>query len=180
VLSGMTLALAGAALSIAHPTDVQQTNVSLPMANALASATMAACHAIGQSAVVAVVDRGGNLVSLQRGDDVGPHNTVAAQRKAFTALSTKTATRVLAERAAADSMSRNLTTLPELLLLGGGVPVVLNGETIGAVGVAGAGGALNDERCATEAISRVVRRWSRKAREDSRSFIMSDTPASSL
>ncbi|RYY28560.1 MAG: heme-binding protein [Sphingomonadales bacterium] len=153
--SGTTLWLAAALLSAAPPTAAQhrQTTVSLPLANELASATIAACRAIGQSAVVAVVDRGGNLIALQRGDDVGPHNTIAAQRKAFTALSTKTATRVLAERAASDPTSRNLTSVPELLLLGGGVPIVLNGETIGAVGVAGAGGSLNDERCATQAIS---------------------------
>lgn len=158
MFSVTTLWLAGALASVPQPAVIQQATVSLPLANQLASATITACQAIGQSAVVAVVDRGGNLVALQRGDNVGPHNTIAAQRKAFTALSTKTSTSVLAERAASDPTSRNLTTLPELLLLGGGVPIIFNGATIGAVGVAGAGGSVNDERCATEAISQVVQR----------------------
>jgi hypothetical protein len=79
--------------------------LSLALANNLATAALDACRAIGHTAVVAVVDRGGNLVALQRGDDVGPHNTAAAQRKAFTALSSKTPTILLAERARNDPCS---------------------------------------------------------------------------
>lgn len=140
--------------SRAEPLD--RKTVSLQLANQLTGAAIAACRGIGQSAVVAVVDRGGNLVALQRGDDVGPHNTLAAQRKAFTALSTKTRTSLLAERAAADPTARNLTSVPELLLLGGGIPVTVGRDTIGAIGVAGAGGSMNDERCATQAIAQVA------------------------
>lgn len=132
--------------------------LALATANSLSNAAITSCRAIGHEAVVAVVDRGGNLVALQRGDDVGPHNTLAAQRKAFTALSTKTSTAALAERAAADATSRNLLTVPELLLLGGGLPLMVQGEVIGGIGVAGSGGAANDERCASEAIRQVLGR----------------------
>lgn len=41
----------------------------------------------------------------------------------------------------------------ELLLLGGGVPMSVDGGAIGGIGVAGSGGAANDERCATAAIT---------------------------
>ncbi|MFS0773001.1 GlcG/HbpS family heme-binding protein [Sphingomonas sp. 1P08PE] len=126
------------------------------MADKLAGAAIASCRAIGREAVVAVVDRGGNLVALQRGDDVGPHNTIAAQRKAFTALSTKSSTAVLAQRASTDATSRNLVTMPELLLLGGGMPLTVGSDVIGGIGVAGSGGAANDERCATQAIAQVL------------------------
>lgn len=117
---------------------------------------MTSCRAIGKEAVVAGVDRGGNLVPLQRGDDIGPHNTLAAQRKAFTALSTKTSTAALVERAASDRDSRNLVTVHEPLLLGGGVPLVVGIDVIGGIGAAGSGGSANDERCATEAIAQVL------------------------
>ncbi|OAN63775.1 hypothetical protein A7X12_19350 [Sphingomonas sp. TDK1] len=140
--------------SLAVP--LERKTVSLALANSLTQAALASCRMIGREAVVAVVDRGGNLVSLQRGDDIGPHNTLAAQRKAFTALSTKANTTVLAARAATDPMSRNLLTIPELLLLGGGVPIVIDGDVIGGIGVAGSGGSANDERCATEAIASVM------------------------
>ncbi|KQN90248.1 hypothetical protein ASE95_16395 [Sphingomonas sp. Leaf231] len=137
-------------------TPLERKTVSLALANRFADAAIASCHAIGREAVVAIVDRGGNLITLPRGDDIGPHNSVAAQRKAFTALSTKSSTAALAERAATDPTSRNLLTIPELLLLGGGIPLRVGNEVIGGIGVAGSGGAANDERCATDAIAQVL------------------------
>jgi uncharacterized protein GlcG (DUF336 family) len=135
---------------------VQRPDVSLAQANALLDATLAACHADGKTAVAAVVDRGGNLVAVQRDDNVGPHNTLAAQRKAFTALSTKTATGLLAERARSNPDAQNLNTVGELLLLGGGVPLKTGDQVFGAIGVAGAGGASGDESCALKGIARVL------------------------
>lgn len=131
----------------------QRKDITLAVANDLVNAALAACHAQGKTAVVAVVDRGGNLVAVQRDDTVGPHNTLAAHRKAYTALSTKTPTGLLAERARTTPEAENLNTLDELLLLGGGVPLQVEGEVIGAIGVAGAGGAEFDEGCARTAIS---------------------------
>jgi uncharacterized protein GlcG (DUF336 family) len=135
---------------------LEQKSISLSLANGLTAAALAACKAIEQTAVVAVVDRGGNLVALQRDDNVGPHNTIAAQRKAFTALSTKSKTGALGDRARNDPSSENLNTVSELLLLGGGVPVLVDGDVIGAIGVAGAGGSANDESCAAEAIKAML------------------------
>lgn len=155
-LSLLALALSSA-LAMAAPEQVaQRDDVSLALANNLLDATLAACHAEGRTGVAAVVDRGGNLVAVQRDDNVGPHNTVAAQRKAFTALSTKTPTRLLAERARSNPDAENLNTLDELLLLGGGVPLQVGDQVIGAIGVAGAGGAAIDEGCALKAIAQVL------------------------
>jgi uncharacterized protein GlcG (DUF336 family) len=152
----ITLATSSA-FAVAAPEQVAQRNdVSLAMANDLLNAALTACHADGRTAVAAVVDRGGNLVAVQRDDNVGPHNTLAAQRKAYTALSTKTATRQLAERARSTPDAENLNTLDELLLLGGGVPLLFEGQVIGAIGVAGAGGAATDEGCALVAISKIL------------------------
>ena len=140
------------ALQSGAPGVIEIRSVSLPLANDLAEAALASCNGMSRQAVVAIVDRSGNLVALQRADGVGPHNTRAAERKAFTALSTKTSTSVLAERAANDPASRNLTNVPELLLLGGGLPILHGGEVIGAIGVAGSGGAASDEQCASAAL----------------------------
>lgn len=145
------------ALAVASADQVVQRNdVSLAIANDLLNAALAACHADGRTGVAAIVDRGGNLVALQRDDNVGPHNTLAAQRKAYTALSTKTPTRLLAERARSTPDAENLNTLHELLLLGGGVPLLFEGQVIGAIGVAGAGGAATDEGCALAAINKIL------------------------
>lgn len=157
-LSLLTLALLTPALSAnaATPAPITQQNVSLALADGLIQATLDQCHAENRTAVVAVVDRGGNLVALRRDDNVGPHNTLAAQRKAYTALSSKTPTRLFGERARHNPDAVNLNTFDELLLLGGGVPLRVGDEVIGAIGVAGAGGAETDEACATQAIAQLL------------------------
>jgi len=104
-------------------------------------------------AAISVLDRGGNPILAQRADGVGPHNADAARRKAYTALSTKTPTRLFAERARNNPDAANLNTLGELLLLGGGIPLFEGAQLVGALGVAGAGGAQQDEQCATTAAS---------------------------
>ena len=155
-LSLLALAVSASAAWATNSQIAQRQDITLALANDLLSATLAACHADGRTGVAAVVDRGGNLVAVQRDDNVGPHNTLAAQRKAFTALSTKTETRLLAERARNNPDAENLNTLDELLLLGGGVPLKIGDQVIGAIGVAGAGGAEIDEGCALKAIAQVL------------------------
>lgn len=143
---GMVLAAAPAAVY-----DMTQ-----ELGSKLVTEALAVCHGMKRQGVVAVVDRGGNLVALMRDDSVGPHNTQAAWRKAFTALSTKTPTKQLATKAQSSPDSVNLNTVNELLLLGGGVPVNYRGQVIGAVGMAGTGGAESDDRCGAEAINKVL------------------------
>ena len=82
--------------------------------------------------------------------------TGAAQRKAFTALFTKSLTRQLATNARANPDSQNLNTVDSLLLIGGGVPLRIGAEVIGAIGVGGSGGAVQDEGCALQAIAKVL------------------------
>ncbi|WP_312209582.1 heme-binding protein [Pseudescherichia sp.] len=148
----MLFAAPGMALS-AEPAAVY--DMTQELSSKLATEALSICHAMDRQGVVAVVDRGGNLVSLMRDDNVGPHNTQAAWRKAFTALSTKTPTKQLATKAQSSPDSVNLNTVNELLLLGGGVPVKYRGQWIGAIGMAGTGGAESDDRCGAEAINKV-------------------------
>ncbi|EDW2062322.1 GlcG/HbpS family heme-binding protein [Salmonella enterica] len=126
------------------------------IAKSLVSTALKVCHSENKTGVVAVVDKGGNLVALQRDDNVGPHNTLAAQKKAYTALSTKSDTREIAKKAASNPETQNLSTVPQLLLLGGGVPVKSGDMVIGAIGVAGTGGPADDQHCAQEAIKEVM------------------------
>jgi len=133
----------------------QQQDLTLSAAKQLADGALDACRRQGRAIVVSVLDRGGNLVALQRADGVGPHNTEASRRKAYTALSTRSPTLALARKAAADPDARNLASLPELLLLGGGVPLLAGGQPVGAIGVAGGGGGANDHACALAALAAV-------------------------
>ena len=152
----MKRSLALCAVLLAQPAVAalpRSPDLALGDANRVATAAIAACRAQGRAIVVSVVDRGGNLVAVQRADGVGPHNTEASRRKAYTALSTRSSTLELARSAAATPDARNLANLPELLLLGGGIPLRAEGQIVGALGVAGGGGAVNDDACALAAIA---------------------------
>ncbi len=107
---------------------------------------------LDKNASVAVLNSSGVTLLLIKGDQVGPHNTEASRRKAYTALSTKTPSFELMQKAAADVNSNNLNTLPELLLLAGGVPIWKDGELVGSIGVSGAGGGENDHNVAIKAV----------------------------
>lgn len=106
---------------------------------------------LSKNVSIAVLDHSGTIVLLTKGDGVGPHNTEAARRKAYTALSTKTSTLLLLRNAERNNDTKNLNTLPELLLLSGGVPLWHNGIVIGSIGVAGGGSPENDDAIAKSA-----------------------------
>ena len=141
-----SLAIGLSASVFASPELPRHADLDLKTARLLADTAMSSC-----TGTVSVLDRGGNLLVTLRGDGVGPHNTAASQRKAYTALSTKTPTRLFAERARSNPETANLNTLDELLLLGGGIPLFAANEMVGAMGVAGSGGGEQDETCATRA-----------------------------
>lgn len=67
------------------------------------------------------------------------------ERKAFTAYSTKVTTLQFMRNAQENSDSQSLTSLPELLLLGGGVPVFYKHKLLGLVGLTGSGGSFQDD-----------------------------------
>ena len=140
--------VAGAAQ--AAPNLARHADLDLATARQLADATLKHC-----SGALSVLDRGGNVLTAMRPEGVGPHNLLASQRKAFTALSTKTPTRLFAERARSNREAANLNSIAELLLLGGGVPLFADGELVGALGVAGSGGAEQDEACAIKAAEQI-------------------------
>ena len=128
--------------------------ITLNQEGALALAEQANKKAkeINKEVSIAVVDPTGTMLLLLKGNTVGPHNTEASRRKAYTAVSTKNSTLELMRKAAANKDAQNLNTLPELLLLGGGSPIWDGKELIGAIGVSGAGGGENDQRIAEQAI----------------------------
>ncbi|QOW09760.1 heme-binding protein [Kaistella flava (ex Peng et al. 2021)] len=132
---------------------VQKEN-SLNQAGALKLAEQAGIEAqkLDKKVSVAVLNSSGVTLLLLKADNVGPHNTEASRRKAYTSLSTKTPSLDLMKNAANSESAKNLNTLPELLLLGGGAPVWKDGELIGSLGVSGGGSGENDNNIAMKAI----------------------------
>lgn len=143
--------------SLAYAAPSTSYVMDLKIANQLATNIMQACTDIAKPAAVVILDQGGNVLASQRHETVGIHNLIAAERKAFTAYSTKVTTLEFMRNAQKNSDSQNLTSLPELLLLGGGVPVFYKKQLLGSVGVAGAGGSLQDDQCAQQGIDNTLK-----------------------
>jgi uncharacterized protein GlcG (DUF336 family) len=152
----LALAITPAATSLAQAQAVRtERNMSLDLANQIAAATVAACSANGYNVAAAVVDRAGSLRALQRADNAGPHTLSSSQAKAYTSASAKNNTTAMMEGAQKNPAGANLVHMPGFLLLGGGVPIKVGNEVIGAVGVGGAPGGHLDEQCAMAGIDKV-------------------------
>ncbi|GAB2877866.1 heme-binding protein [Uliginosibacterium flavum] len=130
-------------------------NMSLELANQIATASVAACAANGYAVTATVVDRAGSTRAVQRADNAGPHTLAASLQKAWTSASAKNTTLAMMEGAQKNPAAANLVNIPGYLLLGGGVPVKVGNEVIGAVGVGGAPGGNLDEQCAMTALDKV-------------------------
>nr|WP_315234603.1 heme-binding protein [uncultured Albidiferax sp.] len=144
--------IAGAAQAQAVRTEH---NISLDLANQIAAASVSACAANGYAVSATVVDRAGGVRAVQRADNAGPHTLAASQQKAYTSASAKNSTLAMMEGAQKNPAAANLVYIPGYLLLGGGVPVKLGNEVIGAVGVGGAPGGHLDEQCALAALDKI-------------------------
>ena len=157
IISALALSLIAATAATAAQAQAVRTekNMSLELANQIASATVAACTAGGYAVTATVVDRAGSVRAVQRADNAGPHTLAASLQKAFTSASAKNNTLAMMEGAQKNPAAANLVHIPGFLLLGGGVPVKVGNEVIGAVGVGGAPGGHLDEQCAVAALDKV-------------------------
>lgn len=130
-------------------------NISLALAGQIAAEAVNACAANGYAVTATVVDRAGTVRAVMRADNAGPHTLGASERKAWTSASARNTTQAMMEGAQKNPAAANLVYLPGFLLLGGGVPVKVGNDTIGAVGVGGAPGGHLDEQCAMAALEKV-------------------------
>ncbi|MEO7855242.1 MAG: heme-binding protein [Rubrivivax sp.] len=130
-------------------------NMSLALANQLAAAAVSACQANGYAVTATVVDRAGGIRAMHRADNAGPHTIAASERKAYTAASAKNGTTAMMETAQKNPGAANLVDIPGFLLLGGGMPVKVGNEVIGALGVGGAPGGHLDDQCVVAALESV-------------------------
>ena len=147
-----TFALAAPALAQA---PVTEHNVSMAMAQAIIAGTIEQCTNDGYKVSVSIVDKAGILFAFQRGDGTNPHTVEFSRMKAYTA---RTRNQTTIEYIAATSTPEGalLRQIPGTVAVGGGVPIRLGTETIGAVGVSGAPGGDKDEVCANAGIEKVA------------------------
>jgi len=159
VMNAFSKSMAVAALSVlaSHASAQVRTerNISLDLANQIATAAVAACAEKGYAVAATVVDRSGVVKAVQRADNAGPHTLASSQQKAFTSASAKGSTLAMMEMAQKNPGAANLVYLPGFLLLGGGLPIKAGNDVIGGVGIGGAPGGHLDDQCAQAALEKV-------------------------
>lgn len=127
-------------------TVVDKHALTLEGARVIAAAAAAEARKNNEGGAIAVVDDGGNLLYLERLDGTFAAGSTISIGKARTAALFKKPT------AAFEDIIKNgrtaMVALPDFTPLQGGVPIVRDGQVIGAVGVSGAASAQRDEAVA--------------------------------
>jgi glc operon protein GlcG len=124
------------------------------LARALAIVDEVVANASGPVSVF-VADTHGELIAAATMDGAAPDTRLNAQRKAYTAArSDATSTRELADKAHADPVER-ASFDPYFTFFLGGVAVFEDGQRVGAVGISGLPGEV-DEQLALAAIERTT------------------------
>jgi uncharacterized protein GlcG (DUF336 family) len=122
----------------ARPAPAQVVNkpsVGLELAKKIAAQAEAKAAENKWTVVIAIVDDGGNLVYLAKMDGTQLGSIEVAQAKARTALKFKRPTKAFEDVVAG---GRNaILSLPDALLVEGGVPIVIDGAFVGAIGISG-------------------------------------------
>jgi uncharacterized protein GlcG (DUF336 family) len=107
---------------------------------AILDAACARAAALGVQVSVAVVDDGGNLKAFIRMDGAEIAGPSLAVDKAYTAVANRIETYELARQAAPGGPLFGLQANGggRFVIFGGGVPIVVDGAVVGAIGVSGA------------------------------------------
>jgi glc operon protein GlcG len=128
--------------------------VSLEAAERMMHAAKEEARKNGWKLSIAIVDAGGELIAFERMDDASPSSVTIAQAKARTSARFRRPTKALEEAVAGGRAA--LLSFDGMTMVEGGVPIVVDGRTLGAVGVSGASSA-QDAQVAQAAIAALQR-----------------------
>lgn len=142
---------------IARAQVAEKKTLTIDGAKIVAAAAADEAHRNGAGGSIAIVDAGGNLLYLERLDKTFAAAANISIAKARSAAHFERDTRVFEDAIRNGRVS--LVANPELLPLQGGVPILVDGQVVGAIGVAGANSAQQDEdiaRVAAQALGRAA------------------------
>jgi uncharacterized protein GlcG (DUF336 family) len=152
LLASVSALVAGPALAQAPQVEK---NVSMAMALAIIQGTIEQCTKDGYKVSVTIVDKGGNVAASIRGDGTNPHTMEFSRLKAYTSR-TRGQTSLEFMKLIADPANAYLRQIPNVVGVGGGIPIKVGNEIIGGVGVSGAPGGEKDEVCANAGLAKVA------------------------
>jgi len=154
MLLAASAALVLAAAPVVQAETMRQGNVTAAQALTIVHAAIDACR--DASISITVLDRDGNVRLQVRASGANPHNLELSRRKAFTARTFRTTSAEWAKRTAPGEDLNGQRTLPDVIPLGGGVPIMVGNEVIGAVGISGANGGMpREEACSKAGIAAI-------------------------
>jgi glc operon protein GlcG len=122
-------------------------SITNEQAKKVAEAALAPARANGWTVVVAIVDTGGFLVYLEKLDQTQVGSLAIAEDKARASAIFKRPTKLFHERLARGGDGMIVLGLRGATPVEGGLPIVVDGKLIGALGVSG-GSSAEDEVCA--------------------------------
>ena len=121
--------------------------ITISQAKKVADAALAPARANGWTVVIAIADPGGHLVYLEKMDQTQVGSVAIAQDKARSAAIFKRPTKTFQERLASGGAGLLVLGLAGAVPVEGGLPILLEGKLIGALGISG-GSSAEDEACA--------------------------------
>jgi uncharacterized protein GlcG (DUF336 family) len=134
---------------------VKKLSISSELAQKMVDAAVAKARELGVSENVAILDDGGTLKACCRMDGAPILCIEIAQNKAYTALF-GVSTQELFDFIQGDpSLLAGMPTLARVAAWGGGFPMKVDGEIVGAIGLSGAPTVQNDVDCAKAALALV-------------------------
>lgn len=121
--------------------------ISLEAAKKAAQPALAEAAKNHWNMAVAIVDPGGNLVYYEKMDNTQLGSAIASQEKARTAARFKRSTKAFQDALAAGGEGLRVLGIPGVTPVEGGLPLILDGNIVGAIGVSG-GASAQDGQCA--------------------------------
>jgi len=111
-------------------------SIGVETARKVAAAATAEGKKNGWTVAVAIVDQAGELVLFERIDNTQAGSVKVAQEKARTAARFKRPTKAFEEALVGGRQA--ILGLPDVVPLEGGIPLIIDGKIVGAIGVSGA------------------------------------------
>lgn len=124
--------------------------ITLEAAKKMAAAGEAEAQKNGWNVAIAIVDAGGGLILYHKLDETQPGSIAVSQGKARTAALFKRPTKAIEDAIAGGKLA--FLAIEGMVPIQGGLPVIVDGKVIGAVGVSGVMSA-QDEQVAQAALS---------------------------
>ena len=137
-VSAAFLAMAGSAFAQQASTPPYGPAITLDDAKrAMSAAELEAAKNAWQVAIT-ILDSGGNLVMFHKMDNTQLASITASEGKARTALTFKRPSKALDDAIAAGGAGLRLLAVKDITPLEGGLPILVDGKIVGAIGVSGA------------------------------------------